>query len=196
MNRRTGIGIVATVAFFVLGLGWTTSQSAAQMPPTSPTLPAVAPAVKAELETTASQKEITDAIERFKERDFEGALKLLEDAVKKSSDLPPAQVIMAQLFSQAGVPLGVRDALEEAVQNDPDDPEAYIIMGDLAVRERRFTEAMMLYQKSDELSAQFQGSVKRKKLLMPRILSGMASIDEARQSGQSRNNARPSYSLC
>ena len=181
MSRRTNIDVVATAVFLVLGLAWTTSQSAAQSPPASPALPAVTPTEKADLETTASRQEIDDAIERFKERDFEGALKLLQEVVKKDTDLPPAQVIMAQLFSQARVPLAVRDALEGAVRDAPDDPEAYIIMGDLAVRERRFTEAVMLYQKADELTVRFQGSAKRKVLLMPRILSGMASIDEAQQ---------------
>ena len=109
------------------------------------------------------------------------ALKLLKEAAKKNADLPPAQVIMAQLFSQANIPLGVRNALEQAVVDAPADPEAYLIMGDLALRERRFTEARMLYQKANELLANFNASAKRKDLIQPRILSGLASIDEAQE---------------
>jgi tetratricopeptide (TPR) repeat protein len=71
--------------------------------------------------------------------------------------------------------------LEQAVIDAPTDPEAYVIMGDLAVRERRFTESRMLYQKAADLAAKFTGSTKRKDLLQPRILGGLASIDEVQE---------------
>jgi tetratricopeptide (TPR) repeat protein len=127
------------------------------------------------------QKEITEAVNKFKDRDFEGALKVLKEAAKKNPDLPPAQVIMAQLFSQTNVPMGVRNSLEQAIVDAPTDPEAYVIMGDLAVRDRRLTEARMLYQKAKELIGPFKGSQKRKDLLLPRILGGLASIEEAQE---------------
>ncbi|MBU4400165.1 MAG: tetratricopeptide repeat protein, partial [Planctomycetes bacterium] len=55
-------------------------------------------------ETPAQMKELTDAVELFQKRDYEGALKLLEEAVKKDPDLPPPHVIMAQFFAQTNVP--------------------------------------------------------------------------------------------
>jgi tetratricopeptide (TPR) repeat protein len=124
--------------------------------------------------------EVKDAVERFKVQDFAGALKLLEAAVKKHADLPPAQIIMAQLFAQASLPGGVRNALERAVIDAPGDPEAYVILGDIAVSEARVTEADLLYTKSSSLLAAFKGSEKRKGLLQPRVLNGQARVAEAR----------------
>ncbi len=126
-------------------------------------------------------QEVTDAVAKFKQRDFDGALKLLKEAVKKNADLPPAQVIMAQLFSQANIPQGVRNALEQATNESPDDPEAYAIMGDIALRERRVTEADLLYQKAGSLVDKLAKSAKRKEMLQPRILGGEAAVSEARQ---------------
>ena len=68
----------------------------------------------------------------------------------------------------------MRGALEQAVIESPADPEAYVLMGDLALNERRFTEAQLLYQKASELMAEFNKSVKRKEVLQPRILRGLA----------------------
>ena len=99
----------------------------------------------------AKSQEIADAVARFKDRDFDGALKLLKEAVKKNADLPPAQVILAQLFSQANIPMGVRNALEQTVVESADDPEAYVIMGDIALRERQVTAASLLYAKAASL---------------------------------------------
>ena len=130
--------------------------------------------------TDVKSQEIADAVARFKDRDFDGALKLLKEAVKKNADLPPAQVILAQLFSQANIPMGVRNALEQAVVESPDDPEAYVIMGDIGLRERQVTEASLLYAKAASLMPKFDKSAKRKGLLQPRVYSGLTSVAEAR----------------
>jgi tetratricopeptide (TPR) repeat protein len=167
--KRTLANIAAAAIFLALCLVWTALTSAADTPP--------APAAN-DLATTAQPQEIADAVARFKERDFEGALKLLKEAARKNTDLPPAQVIMAQFFSQANIPMGVRNALETAAVDAPTDPEAYLIMGDIALRERRLVEAKMLYEKAGELVKSFNSSSKRKDLLQPRILSGMASVEE------------------
>jgi tetratricopeptide (TPR) repeat protein len=71
--------------------------------------------------------------------------------------------------------------LEQAVVDAPNDPEPYLIKGDLAFRDHRLTEARMLYQKAEELIANFSSSAKRKDLMQPRILSGLSSIDEAQE---------------
>jgi len=125
--------------------------------------------------------EVVDAVTAFKDRDFDGALKLLKEAVKKHADLPPAQVIMAQLFSQVRQAAGMRSSLERAVIDAPDDPEAYVILGDFALRGRRVTEADLLYAKAAALTKGFTGSAKRKKILEPRIYGGLAAVAEARQ---------------
>ena len=63
-------------------------------------------------EKQPQMQEINDALARFKDRDLDGTLKLLEAAVKKNPDLPPAYVLLAQIYGQANMPQGVLQALE------------------------------------------------------------------------------------
>jgi tetratricopeptide (TPR) repeat protein len=125
--------------------------------------------------------ELTDALNKFRQRDYDGALALLKEAAKKNPELPPGYVLMAQLFSQANMAGAVRNALERAVMELPGDPEAYAIMGDIAIRERRVTEARLLYDKANGLTSAWSGNAKRKASLQPRIHSGLAMTDEARE---------------
>ncbi len=128
----------------------------------------------------AQPQEVTDAAELFKKGDYEGALKLLKEAAKKNADLPPAQIIMARWFAQANVPMGVRWVLERAVVDAPGDPEAYVLIGNIALSERRVTEAQLLYEKADSLMAGWKGNAKRKDALLPQIQSGLAATYENR----------------
>ncbi len=126
------------------------------------------------------EPEVAGAVEAFKNQDFDGALKLLQEAAKKHPDLPPPQVIMAQWFSQIKQGGAVRASLERAVIESPDDPEAYIILGDVALHAKRITEAELLYAKANSLLAGFTKSADRKKVLQPRVYSGLAAVAEAR----------------
>ena len=125
-------------------------------------------------------EEVNQAIELFKKKDFEGCAAKLNIAVKNHPELPPAQIIMAQLFGLAGAGANVRPSLERAVMEDPTDPQAYIILGNIAQDERRFTEADLLFGKAVDLLATFSNT-KRKHELEPRALSGLAWVAEARQ---------------
>lgn len=100
--------------------------------------------------------------------------------MKKNADLPPAQVILAQLFLQANIPAMARNALEQAVLEEPTDPEAYMFIGDFAVRERRTTEAELVFQKAENLLSKFDKSPKRKIILQAGVCSGLAHVHEAR----------------
>jgi len=126
-------------------------------------------------------QEINDAVTRVRNQDFDGALTLLKSAVSKNPDLPPAQVIMAQLFAQANQAQGARNALERAVVESPKDPEAYVLLGDIALRDRGVTEACLLFEKANELLPNLKDSPKRKKILAPRVLAGLTSVAEARE---------------
>jgi tetratricopeptide (TPR) repeat protein len=171
--RRALANIVMTGALLALCLVWTKSTSAAE--------PTKGSDLRTPAEPAAQPQEMTDAVALFKQRDFKGALKLLNQVVKKNPDLPPAQVIMAQLFSQANIPLEARNALEQAVVDAPADPEAYVIMGDIAMREHRVAEAYLLYQKARSLNVEFDESARRKNLLKMRIFSGLAAIAETHE---------------
>jgi Tfp pilus assembly protein PilF len=178
MTKQSFAGRLAAAAFLVSCFAWTTPWLMAD--PVAGADAGVKDAVPATTAKGGEQsKEITEAVTKFKERDFDGALKLLKEATKKDENLPPANIIMAEFFSQANIPQGARSALEQAVKDSPNDPEAYIIMGDIAMRERRVTEANLLYGKAASMIAEFKGSAKRKELFQPRILSGMAAVEEA-----------------
>lgn len=124
--------------------------------------------------------EVTEAVERFKQQDFGGALDLLKKAAGQNADLPPAQIVMAQLFSQANQGNAVRVSLERAVVEAPEDPEAYVIMGDIAMAQGRVTEASLLYDQAQALLANFTKSERRKSILDARNMSGLAAVAEAR----------------
>jgi tetratricopeptide (TPR) repeat protein len=130
---------------------------------------------------SAPQKsELTQAQELFQNKDFDGALKMLRKAVERNSDLPPAQLIMAQLYANANQGGPARTALELAVVEDPKDPEAYLAMADVALAERRVTEADLLLTKASEVVADFKKSAARKKVLSARVANDQAAVAEAR----------------
>ncbi len=124
--------------------------------------------------------EVDQAVELFQQQNFDGALELLRKASARHADLPPARIVMAQLFSQANQRDAVRVSLEQAVVESPEDPEAYVIMGDIAMSQGRVTEAGLLYAEAENLLARFEGSPRRKSLLDARNLSGLAAVAEAR----------------
>jgi tetratricopeptide (TPR) repeat protein len=136
-------------------------------------LPAAAP--------SPQQQEGGDALSLFKAKDYEGALKVLREAVNKNVDLPPAQVIMAQLFLATGMLKEAEAALQQATIDEPGDPEIYLMTGSLALRAREFDKAESLYKKARSLLETFQKSAKRKSLLQAGIYAGFAALAEARQ---------------
>ncbi len=179
MMKRTLASIITIPTFLVLGSLWMTSQSAGE--PISGTPPAeTAPATTAPATTGPAKPqqspELAEAETDFRKGDFAGALKALQEAGKKDPDQPPAQLLMAQMFAQAKMGPDVRNALEQAVIEVPTDPEAYILMGDIALGERRITEAQLLYQKASEVMGGFNKSAKRKELLQPRVLHGLSEV--------------------
>jgi Flp pilus assembly protein TadD len=73
-----------------------------------------------------------------------------------------------------------RNALEQAVIENPADPEAYWILGNIALRERRATEAELVLQKAAGLLASVK-SAKRKNTVDAGIHSGLAQVAELRE---------------
>jgi Tfp pilus assembly protein PilF len=157
--------LMIVVGGFVVGMTWNTPSTVAE-PMSSSDVVKPGDVQKAEFEA---------AFARFRSRDFDGALKLVQEIVKKNPDYPPPNLIIAQWFGQANIPAGVRNALERTVIEEPSDPEAYLIMGEMALRERRFTEAQLLYDKANDVMAKWKGSENRRKEMLPRIPAGLAA---------------------
>jgi tetratricopeptide (TPR) repeat protein len=176
MRRTVILSSIMTVALLAAYAARPVASVAEPISPSDIAAPGATPAA-----TTAQSPEVTEALNKFKSRDFEGAAKLLKEAAKKNPDMPPAWVIMAQLFLQTNMGQNVRNALERAIVETPNDPEAYAFLGEIAIRERRIAEARLLYDKASGLMAGFKGSAKRKDNLQPRIHAGLATTDEARE---------------
>jgi tetratricopeptide (TPR) repeat protein len=170
-------------------MGMLTSSMAA-----TPAVTAAAPETP-EKPTSPDQSipEITEAVKLFNNQNYAGAYEMLQKALKDHKELPPAEDMMAQFFfrmaqvaaqnnqNQTEYVRSMRNWLEMGIQKNSTDPEAYLILGELAVLDNRVAEAELLYNKCSELMAGFKGDNKRKENMEPRILSGQATIAEARE---------------
>jgi tetratricopeptide (TPR) repeat protein len=123
-------------------------------------------------------QDLADAIRDFGSKNYGSAFDHLDKAKKSTPRLAPAEVMMAQLYADAGVPAGTVAMLEKAIQRSPQDPEAYVILAERAVGEGRLTEAETLFQRAAKLAESFTENPRRKQDLQMRSLTGGAGVDE------------------
>ncbi len=90
-------------------------------------------------------QDVADAIVRFQNGDVPAARDLLERARKKNNKLPPAEVLLARMWLAAGQLSNARGELETAVRMYPNDPDAYLTFGEMALADRRVTDAESLF---------------------------------------------------
>jgi tetratricopeptide (TPR) repeat protein len=128
-----------------------------------------------------SYPDIDNAIQRFRNRDVQGARLFLEKAQKKHPNLPPADVTLAKMQALVRNHQAVHALLENAVVKYPADPEAYLILADQAFAGRRTTEASALFEKADTLIQDFNQNAKRKRNFVLRALAGRAAVTERRR---------------
>jgi len=131
--------------------------------------------------TKEQYKDVDRAIKKFTNRDAEGALDTLTIAKRNNPKLPPAEMMLAQMWIMANQAGPARNALEECVKNNPEDPEAYLVLGDLAFSDRRVAEAELLFAKAEQLAAVFKENAKRKNDFMGRSEAGLAAVAESRE---------------
>ncbi len=125
--------------------------------------------------------QIKAAFELFKNKEFKEAEELLKQACADNRELPPAGVIVGTWYYKSQAPALARAAFERAVRDDPTDPEAYVVFGDNAIQQRRFTDAILLYDKANDVLAAYDANPQRKKNLGIRAASGRAAVLEARE---------------
>ena len=124
--------------------------------------------------------ELEKAITAFRQNDLPDALRWLEEAHQRRRELAPAEVLLANMLFSEDQPERGREVLEQAAVKHPTDPEPHLIFGDLAFRQRRFSDAQVQYERGRQLTTTFAGSSKRQRELEIRALAGMASVAEAR----------------
>lgn len=125
--------------------------------------------------------DVTSAINRFSQRDFDGARLVFERIHSEDPKVPPPGVMMATMWLATNQAAAARRDLEMTVKNFPEDPEAYLVFGDLDFQERRVTEAQLLFERAAELTSRFEGNAKRKRDFEIRASAGMAAVHEARE---------------
>ncbi len=112
---------------------------------------------------------------------YEPPLWWLEDAARRNKDFPPGDILLVELRLEAKRPKEAREALDHAVRGRPNDPEPCVLLGDIALREERFVEAELLYEKAAELAKKLTGDQPRQDRIQQAILNGLAGVAESRE---------------
>ena len=126
-------------------------------------------------------QELEDALSFFNKGDMDNCEKSLNEALEKNADLPPVEVMIAQMWAQAKQGQLMMGWLDKAAQKSPDDPEAYLTLGEIELQQRRVTAADLLFTKAAALMKNFNKSAERKAKLTPRVFNDLAAISESRE---------------
>jgi len=123
---------------------------------------------------------LEEAVNRFRVRDFDGALTAFRQVVNEKPDNPPAEVFMADMFKTVNDSAAARSWLERAVFQHSNDPQAYLALGDVNLSERRLVEAFMLFSSGARRAEAMPDADARKKRLQEHAYRGLAAVAEAR----------------
>ena len=125
--------------------------------------------------------DVSRALTVFKQGDFIKARKFLETVCTADPALPPARLLLARMFDAANQPVLARAELERVSQRHPTDPGPHLIFAELALSERRFSDAELSFRKARELASKFTANDYRKSNITMRVNQGLAAIAEARE---------------
>jgi tetratricopeptide (TPR) repeat protein len=125
--------------------------------------------------------DIDGAIQRFANRDFDGARLLLDSARRKDPTLPPSTLLLAKMHLLARNGPAASAALEKTAQENAGDPEPSLILADQAFAGRRVIEAEALYNQGLQLTEKFAENPKRKRSLEIRARLGRAMVADQRK---------------
>lgn len=129
----------------------------------------------------ATEREIGQAIGRFRDRDIDGCRDILERARANDPKLPPPGVMMAMLWLSVNQLGPARLELDATAVRYPADPEPFLMLGDLAFRDRRLTDAAVLFDRATLLTGEFAENPKRARDFQIRVAAGNAAVAEARR---------------
>jgi tetratricopeptide (TPR) repeat protein len=146
--------------------------------------PAAAGPVNSSAAPAVKIKEIEDAGEKLQKGQVDEAYKLLQEAVKKKPDLPPARVMLARLFLSSNTKEGQQQGriiLEIASGENPDHPQVYLTNGSLALGEGRVTDTILNCEKALALAAAERWTKEQKDEVRVQARNGLAAAYEARR---------------
>jgi tetratricopeptide (TPR) repeat protein len=144
--------------------------------------PALAGPVKSFETPTAKIEEIEKAGAALQKGQIDEAYKLLQEAVKKKPDLPPARLMLARLFlaSKEGQQHG-RTLFEQAAAENPDHPEVYLTNGSQALEAGRFTDTILNCERAIALTSAARWTAEQRKTYLAQARAGLAAAYERRQ---------------
>jgi Tfp pilus assembly protein PilF len=116
----------------------------------------------------------------FQKGKVDDALKSLQDAVKKKPSLPPARLMLAQFWLQAGKGPQARQVLEQASAESHNHPAIYLTQANIALNEGRLTEALLACHQALELAKNDNWSAEQKKQFNREARNFMATALEHR----------------
>ena len=134
-----------------------------------------------QLSNESLSPELRKAYAKFRARKITECLDLLKEACAKDSSLPPAQLILAQLFFRAQKTSLGRGALEQGVLEHPDYPDCYLTLAEMAWKEGRVAEAGLCFNHALKLAEKYDGDEQQKRRFKIRALTGQANVLEARK---------------
>ena len=87
----------------------------------------------------------------FSRKEVAKSLELLTIAKAQDPALPPPRLILADMYFQAGARGAGRAVLEQVAVEDPSHPELWRMLGSVALSDRRWTEAILHFNRGLEL---------------------------------------------
>ena len=133
--------------------------------------------------------DLQDAINKFRDREYDDARRLLEEAKKKTAKLPPPELMLAKLFASSNQVVEFRAELESCTRKWPNDPEAYVVLAEADASENRFTAARLLFNKGASLAETFKENSTRKVSALTSAYSGLSAIEEVQQNWTAAKDA-------
>jgi Tfp pilus assembly protein PilF len=124
---------------------------------------------------------IDQAIERFKNAEYDQCLTLLKTAAASHPDMLPPRLLFAKLCLLLEKPAMGRAALEEAAVESPALPDTYLLFGRLALRDNRLTDAQLQFDKAIALTVSGSWPDPVKQGFLSDAHSGLAGVSEKRK---------------
>ncbi|GAB5407333.1 MAG: hypothetical protein Aurels2KO_55640 [Aureliella sp.] len=139
--------------------------------PAPPEIPAAHPA----------QPIINEAAAAFQAGNGNRALELFRQAAEEHPDLTPGEIMFAQLAFASGQSAAGREAIELAAIEHPDAPEVWNALGEIATRQGRNAEALLLFEKASSLLDNLSKFPARSKRQQVAIHRGIALVAQKRK---------------
>ena len=100
---------------------------------------------------TASMQFLDDARVAQQQGNLQMALALTDSALQRQPDFADAHYLRGQLFSLMNNMGDAAAAFQEAIQHNPQIPAAWFSLGNIAFAERRYSEAIEMYERETEV---------------------------------------------